>query len=144
MTDNYSTNDTDHPVSPSPFPNVVSDSASLRILLWDIDGTLMRTVEAGSYKDYFVPMLERVFQTSGCLPELHVSGMTDLQIVAEALRDEGFTMERINQRLDDLRTCYMEEMRRVAGNGSHSFNCYPARVRCCRRLPIILVTIQVC
>jgi phosphoglycolate phosphatase-like HAD superfamily hydrolase len=130
----HSTTDGFLPISPSPGPRIssdpspllpVSDLSSLRILLWDIDGTLMRTVEAGSYKDYFVPMLERVFQTSGCLPELHVSGMTDLQIVAEALRDEGFTMERINQRLDDLRKCYMEEMRRVAGNGKPFFQLLP-------------------
>ena len=70
-------------------------------------------------------MLERVFQTAGCLPKLHVSGMTDLQIVAEALRDEGFTPERINERLDDLRKCYMEEMTRVAGNGNQFFQLLP-------------------
>lgn len=130
---NDSTIDTYPRVSVSPLPRVGSSGppsftlhpSSLRILLWDIDGTLMRSAEAGSYKDYFVPMLERVFQTSGCLPELHVSGMTDLQIVAEALRDEGFTPELINERLDDLRKCYMEEMRRVAGNGEQFFQLLP-------------------
>jgi phosphoglycolate phosphatase len=108
-----------------PNRSAFSDPSSWRILLWDIDGTLMRSAQPGSYKDYFVPMLERVFQTSGCLPKLHVSGMTDLQIVAEALRDEGFTTERINQRLDDLRKCYMDEMRRVAGNGNQFFRLLP-------------------
>jgi phosphoglycolate phosphatase len=128
----------DPPVSRSPIPRVgpapspllpvsssSSDPSSPRILLWDIDGTLMRSAEAGSYKDYFVPMLERVFQTSGCLPDLHVSGMTDLQIVAEALRDEGFGQADINARLDDLRECYMEEMKRVAGNGKPFFQLLP-------------------
>src|SRR5947209_16476270 len=39
--------------------------------------------------------------------------MTDLQIVAEALRDEGFTHEQIRARLDDLRTHYVAELERV-------------------------------
>src|SRR2546421_12861088 len=64
--------------------------SSLRILLWDIDGTLIRSVRPDSFKDYTIPMLEEVFGTAGCLAEMQVSGMTDLQIVAEALRDEGF------------------------------------------------------
>jgi len=98
---------------------------SLRILLWDIDGTLMRSAQAGSYKDYFVPMLERVFATSGCLPQMQVSGMTDLQIVIEALRDEGITSQHVNERIDQLRECYMEEMTRVAGNGNQFFELLP-------------------
>src|SRR5918911_2675479 len=95
-------------------------SKSLRILLWDIDGTLMRSARRDAFKDYTVPMLERVFGTAGRLPEMSVSGMTDLQIVAEALRDEGFTHEHIRERLDDLRLRYMQEMER-ATNGDRDF-----------------------
>jgi hypothetical protein len=54
--------------------------SSLRILLWDIDGTLIRSVRPDSFKDYTIPMLEEVFGTAGRLPEMQVSGMTDLQI----------------------------------------------------------------
>ncbi|HXD31369.1 MAG TPA: HAD hydrolase-like protein [Pyrinomonadaceae bacterium] len=108
-----------------PYRFAFSDASSLRILLWDIDGTLMRSAQTGSYKDYFVPMLERVFQTSGCLHEMQVSGMTDLQIVAEALRGDGFTPELINQRLDHLRECYMDEMRKATGNGKQFFQLLP-------------------
>src|SRR3954453_10863694 len=97
-----------HDLKPSSDPMQALES--LRILLWDIDGTLMRSAETGSYKDYFVPMLERVFETSGCLPQMHVSGMTDLQIVIEALRDEGITRQHVDERIDQLRECYMEEM----------------------------------
>ena len=39
--------------------------ASLRILLWDIDGTLIRSVRSGAFKDYTIPMLEEVFGTAG-------------------------------------------------------------------------------
>nr|MBA3246443.1 haloacid dehalogenase-like hydrolase [Pyrinomonadaceae bacterium] len=88
----------------------------LRVLLWDIDGTLVRSARSGAFKDYTVPVLESVFGTAGRLHEMTVSGMTDLQIVAEALRDEGFTHEQIRARLDELQTCYMTEMERVTAN----------------------------
>ena len=70
----------------------------LRVILWDIDGTLVRTRRQGVFRDYTTPVLVRVFGTAGRLHELSVSGMTDLQIVAEALRDEGFTEEQIRGR----------------------------------------------
>ena len=70
-------------------------------------------------------MLERVFATSGCLAEMQVSGMTDTQIVIEALRHEGFTPEQVFERIDHLRECYMEEMKKVAGNGNHLFEVLP-------------------
>jgi phosphoglycolate phosphatase-like HAD superfamily hydrolase len=39
--------------------------------------------------------------------------MTDLQIVAEALRDEGFTHVHVRERFAELRTRYMTEMERA-------------------------------
>src|SRR5713226_9208121 len=82
--------------------------SSIRILLWDIDGTLMRSIRAGSFKDYTIPMLEEVFGTAGRLPEMKGSGMTDLQIVGEALKHEGFTHEHIRERVHELRESYMK------------------------------------
>ena len=76
---------------------------SLRILLWDLDGTLVRGQRFGTFKDYTVPMLQSVFGTAGCLPELVVSGMTDLQIIEEALRPEGITREHISSRKSELK-----------------------------------------
>jgi phosphoglycolate phosphatase len=99
--------------------------SALRILLWDIDGTLIRSNLPGAFKEYFTPMLEEVFGTAGCLPELQVSGMTDLQIVAEALRHEGFTNEHIRERIGELRERYMAAMRKVAGNGEEIFELLP-------------------
>jgi phosphoglycolate phosphatase-like HAD superfamily hydrolase len=102
---------------------ILHPSSLLRILLWDIDGTLIRSARRGAFKDYTVPMLEGVFGTAGRLPEMTVSGMTDLQIVAEALRDEGFTPAQIRERLDELRERYMQEMERVTSNDDRFF--YP-------------------
>jgi phosphoglycolate phosphatase len=99
--------------------------SSLRILLWDIDGTLIRSARTGAFKDYTVPVLEGVFGTAGRLPEMTVSGMTDLQIVAEALRDEGFTREQIRERLDDLRTRYMQELERATSRDNEFFYLLP-------------------
>ena len=99
--------------------------SSLRVLLWDIDGTLMRSVRAGSFKDYTIPMLEEVFGTAGRLPEMKVAGMTDLQIVAEALKHEGFTHEHIRERVHELRESYMNAMRKFTGNGEQVFEVLP-------------------
>jgi phosphoglycolate phosphatase len=102
-----------------------SDTLSLRILLWDLDGTLVRGRRFGAFKDYTVPMLEAVFGTAGCLHDLVVNGMTDLQIVEEALRTEGITREHINARRDELLECYMDEMKRATGNGQQTLEAMP-------------------
>jgi phosphoglycolate phosphatase-like HAD superfamily hydrolase len=96
-----------------------------RILLWDIDGTLMRSTRAGSFKDYTIPMLEEVFGTAGRLPEMKVSGMTDLQIVGEALKHEGFTHDHIRERVHELRGSYMKAMHKFTGNGEEVFELLP-------------------
>lgn len=98
---------------------------SLRVLLWDLDGTLVRGKRFGTFKDYTAPMLESVFGTAGCLREMVVSGMTDLQIVEEALRGEGITREHIYLRKDELRRCYLEEMKRAVATGAHTIEAIP-------------------
>jgi phosphoglycolate phosphatase-like HAD superfamily hydrolase len=99
--------------------------ADLRVLLWDIDGTLMRSARVGIFKDYTIPVLEEVFGTAGRLREMTVSGMTDLQIVFEALRDEGFTDGQIRARVRDLRARYMRALELATGNGEQLFQVLP-------------------
>lgn len=101
------------------------DRGDLRILLWDLDGTLVRGKRFGTFKDYTVPMLESVFGTAGSLREMIVSGMTDLQIVEEALRCEGITREHISSRKDELKRCYIEQMKLAVGNGAHVIEVMP-------------------
>lgn len=108
--------------------NMLSDPinhSALRILLWDLDGTLVRGKRFGTFKDYTVPMLESVFGTSGALREMVVSGMTDLQIVEEALRCAGITREHITERKDELRRCYIQEMKRAVADGAHVIEAIP-------------------
>jgi phosphoglycolate phosphatase len=97
----------------------------MRILLWDIDGTLIRSVRTGAYKDYTIPVLEEIFGTSGRLAEMQVSGMTDLQIVYEALSDEGFTQDDVFARIQVLGPRLTEEARRVTTNGTKFFELLP-------------------
>ncbi|HJR09292.1 MAG TPA: HAD hydrolase-like protein [Pyrinomonadaceae bacterium] len=86
----------------------------LRVLLWDIDGTLLRSMRRGAFKDYTVPVLKSLFGTAGRIDDMRVSGMTDLQIICEALSDEGITAEHIRERVAEIRTRFMIEMERVA------------------------------
>ena len=79
----------------------------MRILLWDIDGTLIRSVKTGGYKDYTIPVLEELFGTAGRLGDMQVSGMTDLQIVFEALSDAGISQDEILARAEVLVSCTM-------------------------------------
>jgi len=97
----------------------------MRILLWDIDGTLIHSVRTGGYKEYTIPVLEEIFGTSGRLAEMRVSGMTDLQIVYEALNDAGISREEILARADVLVSRLTEEARRITGNGMKFFEVLP-------------------
>lgn len=97
----------------------------MRILLWDIDGTLIRSAKAGGYKDYTIPVLEEIFGTAGKLADMHVSGMTDLQIVFEALGEAGVSQEEILARAEVLVSRLTEEARRVTGNGARFFEVIP-------------------
>jgi len=107
---------------------------SLRILLWDLDGTLVRGARYGIFKDYTIPMLESVFGTSGSLGEMIVSGMTDLQIVEEALRCEGITRADIAARKDELQRCYIEQMKLAMGNGAHVVQAMPGAREALQRI----------
>lgn len=97
----------------------------MRILLWDIDGTLIRSVRTGAYKDYTIPVLEEIFGTAGRLADMQVSGMTDLQIVFEALRDAGISQDEILARAEVLVPRLTDEARKVTGNGTKFFELLP-------------------
>ena len=97
----------------------------MRILLWDIDGTLMRSVRNGAYKEYTIPVLEEIFGTAGRLSDMRVSGMTDLQIIFEALAEAEVTQEQIIERIDLLSRRLTEQARRVTGNGVQFFELLP-------------------
>ena len=98
---------------------------TLRVLLWDIDGTLMRSAKTGAYKEYTIPVLEEIFGTAGRLSDMRVSGMTDLQIIFEALAESGISQAEIVRQKDLLSRRLTEEARRVTGNGVQFFQLLP-------------------
>ena len=104
---------------------LTTDKGQSRILLWDIDGTLIRSLRVGGYKQYTIPVLEEIFGTSGTLTTMRVSGMTDLQIIAEALREEGLTHQDIRHQIDQISQRLTEEARKVTGNGEPFFEVLP-------------------
>lgn len=90
-----------------------SDLDKLKILLWDIDGTLMRSTVQGGYKKYFSATMRKVFGSSGTLDDIIPSGMTDTQIMFESLKNEGFTSEKIFERKEDILKTFKAEMTKV-------------------------------
>ncbi len=97
----------------------------MRIILWDIDGTLIRSARPGGYKDYTIPVLEELFGTAGQLADMQVSGMTDMQIFIEALRNHGITHDDVRNRMHILSERLTAEARKVTGNGVTFFELLP-------------------
>lgn len=100
MTSNYQT---DQKVSLS----------EIKILLWDIDGTLLRSKINGAFRQYFIPTMQRVYGSAGTLENINASGMTDTQIIYESLQKEGFTPEQIFAKKAELIEVFKEEMSAV-------------------------------
>src|SRR6266852_1092739 len=90
--------------------------ADLRILLWDIDGTILRSRQASTFTEYTRPVLETIFGTAGRIHEVPLTGMTDLQYIAESLGSQGITREAIFERIDEISARYFCEIERAISN----------------------------
>ncbi len=97
----------------------------LKILLWDIDGTLLRSTVQGGYKKYFSATMLKVFGSAGILEDIIPSGMTDTQIMFEALKNEGFRSEQIFERRDELLKVFKREMTKVLSAGGEPYETLP-------------------
>jgi phosphoglycolate phosphatase-like HAD superfamily hydrolase len=97
----------------------------LRVILWDIDGTILRSTFVDTYAVYMKPVLLEVFGTFGKMAQFPVSGMTDLQIMYESIREEGFTAEQVMARDRELSAGLMEQMQLAAERGDISFYLLP-------------------
>jgi len=67
---------------------VSADHKNARILLWDIDGTILRSTSTTAFTEYTRPVLESVFGTAGRIDEVPLTGMTDLQYTADQVTPE--------------------------------------------------------
>ncbi len=94
---------------------------NLRILLWDIDGTLMRSTMQGGYRKYFAATMTKIFGSAGTLDQITPSGMTDPQIMYEALKNDGFKPEQILERKNDILKTFQIEMTKVLSDGGEPY-----------------------
>jgi phosphoglycolate phosphatase-like HAD superfamily hydrolase len=88
-----------------------------RILLFDIDGTLIRAVRRPEYRGRIRQMLVDVFGTCGRIAEVDFGGRTDLSIYREALECEGITVSEIQERLPVLERLMVEILWELASEG---------------------------
>ncbi len=89
----------------------------LRVVLFDIDGTLIKTVRRGEYRGLIHAMLLDVFGTCGRINDVDFAGKTDLAIYREALECEGITPGQIRERLPLIEAATVEILNHLASTG---------------------------
>ena len=92
-------------------------TTDLRVVLFDIDGTLIKTVRRGEYRGLIHSMLLDVFGTCGRINEVDFAGRTDLAIYREALECEGITPVQIRERLPLVEAATVEILNHLASTG---------------------------
>ena len=90
---------------------------SLRVVLFDVDGTLITTVRRREYRKLIHEMLMDVFGTCGRINEVDFAGKTDLAIYREALECEGITPARIRERLSKIEAATVEILNHLSSTG---------------------------
>lgn len=88
-----------------------------RVVLFDIDGTLIKTVRRGEYRGLIHAMLLDVFGTCGQIAQVDFAGKTDLAIYREALECEGVTPAQIRERLPLVEAATVEILNHLAATG---------------------------
>jgi phosphoglycolate phosphatase len=87
----------------------MSAKRPVRLVLFDIDGTILRSNGAG--RRAMIAALREIFGGTG--PENHsYDGKTDPQIVREVMRIEGHRDAHIDERMDALMTLYLTHLGR--------------------------------
>jgi phosphoglycolate phosphatase-like HAD superfamily hydrolase len=90
---------------------------NLRVVLFDIDGTLITTVRRREYRTLIHSMLLDIFGTCGRINEVDFSGKTDLAIYREALECEGVTPAGIRERLPMIEETTVGILNHLAATG---------------------------
>jgi phosphoglycolate phosphatase len=89
----------------------------MRIVLFDIDGTLLRS--GGIGRAAMERALHGVFGAPGS-SEYHYDGKTDRQIVRDLMRLEGFTDEQIDSQMDELLAAYVAALEEELASGQRT------------------------
>jgi phosphoglycolate phosphatase-like HAD superfamily hydrolase len=94
-----------------------SPATEVRAVLFDIDGTLIKTLRRVEYRGLIHAMLMEIFGTCGTINQVDFAGKTDLAIYREALECEGITPAQIRQRLPIVEAAMVEILNRLASTG---------------------------
>jgi phosphoglycolate phosphatase len=87
----------------------------VRLLLFDVDGTLVRVRGAG--RRALKTALDHVYGTSGALDQYDLSGRTDPRIVFDVMEGAGFAREAVRERLGDVFEVYAGGLVDEIGDG---------------------------
>jgi phosphoglycolate phosphatase len=93
-------------------------TTDIRVILFDIDGTLIKTVRRGEYRGLIHAMLLDIFGTCGRISEVDFAGKTDLAIYREALDCEGITAPQIRERLPLVEAATVEILNQLSATGN--------------------------
>ena len=85
----------------------------MRVLLFDIDGTLIRAARGRGYRREVTRVVESIFGTAGRMSEVDMAGKTDLAIIAEALEPEGISLEDVRARLHEWEAGFRDVVERL-------------------------------
>ena len=94
-----------------------------RLLLFDIDGTLLNT--KGAARRAFQRALIEVYGTTGPIDHHPFNGKTDPQIARELLTLAGLTAESIDEKLPHLWDSYLGGLEREVNATDHATHVYP-------------------
>ncbi|HVD60193.1 MAG TPA: HAD family hydrolase [Gemmatimonadaceae bacterium] len=89
----------------------------MRIVLFDIDGTLLRSGGVGRIA--MERALTSVFGSPG-RPEYHYDGKTDRQIVRDLMKREGFSDDEIDEQMETLLGEYVSGLRTELASGNRT------------------------
>ena len=88
-----------------------------RVILFDIDGTLIKAVRRPEYRGAMRQILVDVFGTCGRISEVDFAGKTDLAIYREALECEGIAFEKVIECLPRIEEAMVELLGRMSETG---------------------------
>ncbi|HXJ83745.1 MAG TPA: HAD hydrolase-like protein [Candidatus Methylomirabilis sp.] len=89
----------------------------MRLLLFDIDGTLL--ISRGAGRRAVKLALEQIYGTVGAIDHYDLGGKTDQRIVFDVLEAAGFARERVKERLDDFFETYARGLVDEIGDGQN-------------------------
>jgi phosphoglycolate phosphatase len=88
-----------------------------RVVLFDIDGTLIKAARRPEYRGRMHRMLEDVFGTCGRIADVDFGGKTDLAIYREALECEGISLAQIQERMPKVEAMMVALLEEMAQTG---------------------------